>query len=323
MKKSNLKWILLAVAVIIAAALIYFLAIKGVYKKEIYENSRYQYSLNYPADWTLGAEETNNAGREIFSPDKKVYCYVYGFENALVNDNGEPQTIDEFSDWLVTASKELSTEEEPINLLTREATKLDGWPAMKMSFDEGAIVREAVYTLGKSTGLGFFCVYPTRDDQTQYGKDFEKMYKSIAIKSDLDGAGTNAISCANLLGGATTPLKGKEVFYDTAYTEVTMTGREDWDQDRLPLQVVQLEPAGYECYPMPFEFSDSSPDDVNAQPEVTKVEWTCELPYEEWGYVAFDDENEKAAQEKEGLVCKQDNCMDENSALTSIWFCSK
>jgi uncharacterized membrane protein YukC len=78
---------------------------------------------------------------------------------------------------------------------------------------------------------------------------------------------------ANDQDGSVATLQDVYVFEDTSYTEVTITSREHWDQERLPQQVIDLENEGYVCYPLPLEFDF---DDSGAVPAVTVVEWTCE-----------------------------------------------
>ncbi len=60
------------------------------------------------------------------------------------------------------------------------------------------------------------------------------------------------------------------IFTSSQYTEVTVLSRENWDETKLPEEVIKLENEGYTCYPMPLEFNAD-------YTEVTLVEWTCEM----------------------------------------------
>ena len=85
--KKFLKW---AVIIIVVPNLLYIIWLlifdidKLGFKKNIYENSRYGFSLEYPSNWTPGEQTANNIGQEFFSPDDEVFCYAYGFENTLL-----------------------------------------------------------------------------------------------------------------------------------------------------------------------------------------------------------------------------------------------
>ena len=151
-------------------------------KWQLYENSRYQFSLEYPTNWGLGEQETNNAGREFLSPGVNTTCYAYGFANALMGKEGAPQTLDEFIDWLI------SSEAEGTEIIEKSQPRLSGREAviLRSSFEGGE--KDAVYTLGKETGIGIYCVY---SDAAQREKDkeiFDHMVESMKINLNLDGS---------------------------------------------------------------------------------------------------------------------------------------
>lgn len=325
--KKSLKWALLLVVIIIVAAILYLIWITIFdtkwldLKRQTYENSRYGFSLKYPQEWILGEQETNNAGREFYSPNREVFCYAYGFANALMNDQEEPQTLDEFIVWL-TDEKSYSGMKE---VLYRENSTLAGKPAIRLLIEEETAYKQAFYTLGKETGIGFYCIYPDMDTIKKYANKFGQMIMSFEIKADLDGEAvkTGIGDCVNLLNGAIVPLKDLQIFTDTKYTGVTLISRENWDRNLLPGKVIDLESNGYTCYPMPLEFKDTaSGGDVHAQPMVTKVEWQCELEYSDWKYLSADS-NEVSTYRNNGFKCEKEECFLDNNQTGSVWLCSK
>lgn len=125
-------------------------------------------------------------------------------------------------------------------------------------------------------------------------------------------------NCEFLLSGGVTPLKDMQVFTDSNYNEVTLTARDAWDLDKLPVDVIEYENEGYTCYPMPFEFGEMSEEGgVYAEPEVKSVEWSCELEYEDNRYL------EKEVELPQGYVCEDETCLDGNGEVQSIKFCWK
>lgn len=115
-------------------------------------------------------------------------------------------------------------------------------------------------------------------------------------------------ACENLLNGAIEPCKDLQIFTDENYTEVTTTSRDYWDEELLPDRVKELEREEYNCFPLPLEFSNQ--DDQKGMEiisEVTKVEWTCELYWDDYRYlepgVAEIDELEN-----QGYTCTTQSC---------------
>lgn len=145
-----------------------------------YENARYSFSVDYPANWQLGDAPTNNDGREFISADGKISCQAFGFQNALSGTGGSPQTLDEYIEWLVSIEKG--------KVIKKEQTTMAGYSAQNLitqSSDEK--ITNAIYVLGKETGRGLSCVFENQDSQNDFRADFKKMQDSFKIKMSLDG----------------------------------------------------------------------------------------------------------------------------------------
>lgn len=306
---KNLKIIgLFAIAILIVGAMLYFM--ENSTSWQTYTNARYAFSVDYPADWSLGEAPTNNDGREFFSPDDTLSCNAYGFPNALTGASGDPQTLDEFVDWL---EENMGVDD----ILGRNRTKMAGQAATEIVMASGGTVSQAVYILGEETGYGLACYYPGVDAKDAFKTTFDHMRQSFSL-SDASSAALGTEQCENLLLGAVTPLQDLQTFSDTEYTEVTMTSREYWNRNMLPTQVPNLESRGYDCYPMPGAFGDS---DGSAQPEVTRVDWSCELEYDDWKYV--DTDADKRSAEQAGYTCVTESCTKADNTMSGVWRCTK
>lgn len=309
---------------IIIGVVIFLLVILGYYflqKEEewpSYQNARYNFSLQYPVGWQLGEPETNNAGREFTSQDGEIYCYAYGFQNALITKDGDPQTLEEFIDW----TKGLPGFE----LVSQKETNLGGYPAVELVTRADGKITQAVYVLGKETGRGLFCVFKSLEAKDQFQKSFDKIRKSFKIHSSLDGEEviTGGDGCEDLLGGLLTPLKDLQSFEDEIYTEVTITSRDAWDKEKLPKKVLELEEKGYVCSPEVLEFEETSQvPGMRIEPAVKIVGWNCELEYKEWRYLESTALEEKDTLEKQGYTCEKRNCLGEEEGENFVWFCYK
>lgn len=84
-------------------------------------------------------------------------------------------------------------------------------------------------------------------------------------------------SCSSLLDESIEPLAGYQTIEDQNYVDVTTTPRYDWDDARLPAEVLAWESEGYSCYPMPLEFNDDN--------SVETVLWECEIPFVDYSYL--------------------------------------
>ncbi|MBU0597158.1 hypothetical protein KKA94_03285 [Patescibacteria group bacterium] len=309
----------LLIVVVLGLAVFFILKSNGW---QIYKNSRYEFSVEYPANWTLGEPETNNAGRTFIEPKTGVQCFAYGFANALTNEQGEPQTLEEFVDWLTVDTR--VGEGLYTNVIERTNTTLDGQSAVYVFMEQDMDLKEAIYTLGSEEGHGLYCMYNDKEEWNTYKNVFEKMKNSFKMTTEQVSFGS--FSCSNLLAGASTPFKDFQTFRDTKYTEVTMTSRDAWDKDMLPKQVVNLEKKSYECFPMPTEFEGGEPEGgVMAEPMVTEVEWTCELEYNDWKYLEGNDTVGKQVAEKVGFACEKQNCFTDGPMINevTVWLCTK
>jgi len=309
------KFLIIIAIIIVVAVLVYFVWLRKTEVWSSYENSRYSFSLEYPATWQLGEAETNNAGREFTSPDDNIYCYAYGFQNALITDDGNPQTLEEFIDWM--------KDEPNFELISENQTDLGGYPAVEIITSADGKIKQAVYVLGKETGRGLFCVFENLEEKNNFGKDFLRIRKSFKINVSLDGEEAGGLErCENLLADLLIPLKDFQSFEDEIYTEVVITSRDAWDKEKLPQKVLELEEKGYRCSPQVLEFGETSQTPgMHIEPEVKIVKWNCELEYEKWEYVDKDDLKGEQSLEKKGYTCKKQDCLDKKSQLDYIWFC--
>lgn len=280
-----------------------------------YENSRYGFALDYPSDWRLGQAPENNDGREIISPDGQITCRAYGFANALTNDQGDPQTLDEFVDWLY---------ENPQGKMSQTPTTMAGQQAIQiLSQDEDGPYRLSTFILNHETGYGIYCLYPDLDTKDKNEYYYQIMQMSFSLEST-ESYITGQNNCANLLSGAITPFKDYQTFLDTYYTEVTLTSREYWDQDKLPQKVKNYESQAYTCYPMPFEMSDENSDsNIQAEPEVASVQWDCELPYSYYYYLSKDNTTKKTELENQNYTCQKETCINSDHQDDFVWLCTK
>ncbi len=146
---------------------------------QIYENSRYGFSVEYPADWSLGEAPANNDGRNFTSPDEAIQCQAYGWHNALINEEGEPQTLDEYIAW----TKELDPQAEVLEDL--EAT-LDGQSAVSLVTKNETGVAVAVYALGTESGRALACYFNDVEFKDNFTSNFQHMVESFQIEGSLD-----------------------------------------------------------------------------------------------------------------------------------------
>jgi len=298
---------------IIGIILICFLVLRNEKEWPIYENSRYNFSLKYPPEWKLGEKEINNAGREFNSQDGKVYCYAYGFQNAIFTQNNRPQTLDEFIEWM--------KDKPDFELIEQKETSLGGYRAIELVSRTDGKIKQAVYALGNETGRGFFCVFGDLREKKNFEKDFDRIKKSFKISVSLD---KETERCENLLTGLVVPLRDFQSFEDENYSEVVMTSRDYWDKERLPEKVVEMEEKGYFCSPEVSEFKNSPKElGMHIEPEIKKVKWSCEQEFAKWTYLDRDELKKKEDLEKEGCICEKQDCLDKEGKINFIWFCYK
>jgi len=279
----------------------------------IYENSRYGFSIDYPADWQMGEAPDNNDGRTFVSPDGDITCHAYGFQNALMGETGEPQTLDEFTDWLLSMDK--------ITKMGREELVLAEQPAYELIWQEqDETIHQGTYILNSEEGRGLHCTFESDEARKSFGPRYRMMVSSF--KNEVGGAVSMA-ECSNFLNGVIAPLTDKQDFIDTEYTEVTMTSREAWDKEKLPAKVAELEDQDYKCFPMPNEMEETKPElGINVQPAVESVLWECEKEPNRYYFLAESNIEDKAKYEAQGLNCVKQSCMTEQNLEGAVWFCS-
>lgn len=324
-KKSKLSSLLWA-SKLVFLALCFFIFVGSSYlavvcmsgkeseKWAIYENSRYGFKIKYPVGWKLEEAPFNNEGRGFTSKDGKVYCYAYGFFNAIPGEYRPYQTLEEFADWFSEIGGEM---------MRKEDTRLGGWRAKRLVRKERGQIFDCVYALGKETGRGFYCVFDSEKKRREFKPTFEKMKESFEIFESLDGveAGTNY--CANYINNLIEPVADLVSFSDTNYTEVTTTSRENWDKEKLPEKVLELEKEGYSCFPEPAEFGKGEEPGVNIEREVKKVNWRCELRYNDYQYLVSGKVDRKRELEAKGYICEIANCIDKEGKKDYVWLCGK
>jgi len=307
------KYLLILSILSIGLVLICF----SVFKKEkewpTYENSRYNFSLEYPFGWKLGEQETNNEGREFTSQDGRIYCYAYGFQNAILTQNNSPQSIDEFIEWVKDGPD--------FELIEEKETSLGGYRAIELVSRTDGKIKQAVYALGSETGRAIFCVFDNLKEKENFEEDFNRIKKSFKISVSLD---KETERCESLLAGAAAPLKDFQSFEDETYPEVAMTSRDYWDRERLPQRVIDLEENGYFCSPEVLEFKETLQElGVHTEPEIKKVRWNCEQEFTKWAYLNKNDLEEKENLEEESCICEKQDCLNKEGKLDFVWFCYK
>jgi hypothetical protein len=178
------KKVLIAAIIVILigiSLLIYYVvSTKQRDRYHAYQNARFGFSVDYPIGWKLGEAPTNNDGRQFTSEDGKTICRAYGFANALTGTNGQPQTLNEYTNWLAQNDAESGITSE---ILEREEMTLDEKEAVYIYLDKGANLEEAVYTLDDETGYGLSCVYPDQKTGDSNKTIFSHMRESFKIES--------------------------------------------------------------------------------------------------------------------------------------------
>ncbi|MBU1151622.1 hypothetical protein KJ632_02215 [Patescibacteria group bacterium] len=324
------KFLVFILVVLLGVAFYYYLQNYGGDQYATYSNSRYSFEIDYPSDWVLGEQEENNAGRSFAPVDESVYCYAYGFANALQNIQGQPQSLEEFVDWFVENMDVRLIEQSPetmdgvpdmefidwsienvdATLIERSPETMSGIPAVELLVEEEGKKRYSLYTLNDQEGIGFYCILNDPAMEEMWKAHYDYMKRTIRL---LPMEEKNLLSCDFLLQGGIEELKDQQVFEDQKYTEVTITSREAWDTERLPKQVSELEGQGYECMPIPFKFGKDEGD--GGVPSVEIVQWTCDLPYEEQMYIA---DSEAVP---EGFECTKESCADASGMESVLKFC--
>jgi len=182
MKKAikAISIIVVAIVLIIAFFIILPLLKPDIVPRDwqVYENSRYSFSVKFPANWQLGEPETNNAGRELFSSDEKIQCYAYGFQNVIITEDGNTQTLEEFIEWL--------KEGLDIRVIKEKEGMLGEYRAIELISEEGNKIKHAIYALGQDTGRGLFCIFESQEAREGFQLTFNKMIKSFKINVSLD-----------------------------------------------------------------------------------------------------------------------------------------
>lgn len=182
--KKNRTFVILigiVITIVLLAVLYYLLIIKQNKDVLTYENSRYGFKVDYPDDWRLGQEPTNSDGREISSPDDQVICRAYGFNNSLPNDSGQPQTTNQYVEWIIETEKQ-TAENTGFNLIDKSQSKLGGEEAMRLVFESDGKISDLIYSLNTEIGLGLSCEYDSSGQRQKYQNDFDLMLESFEIK---------------------------------------------------------------------------------------------------------------------------------------------
>ena len=170
---------------IIVLGLVAFFITRSSSDWQTYENTRYEFSVNYPGDWTLGEAPTNNDGRDFFSSNEETSCRAYGFQNALLNEQGNSQTLNEFIDWL-SGDLVLGDEKENFVVLERSNTTMASEEAQELITNADGLVARAVYILNEETGRGLVCYYESEKIMEEQDGNFEIMKNSFTVSVSSD-----------------------------------------------------------------------------------------------------------------------------------------
>jgi hypothetical protein len=279
-----------------------------------YENTRYEFSVEYPGSWTPSTSNDNSDGKLFVSPNEEISCYAYGFQNALVNEQGDPQTLNEFMNWLAIS---LGYDINSFEVIERNYTSMANKEAQELiTLTEGTAAR-GVYILNDQAGRGLACYYPNLETMQIEDANFTHMQNSF--KDNSGPQDPNMETCSDLLGTVSAPLKDLQIFTDTGYDEVATTAREYWDTSKLPAQVSNLESQDYICYPMPSDFDY---DESGTEVIVIGVEWECELEYENWAYLSSNT-TELSTYENQGFNCQKESCFSDTGQTDFVQFCTK
>lgn len=285
---------------------------------QTYQNARYSFSVDYPPGWSLGEAPTNNDGREFTSSEQEINCRAYGFYNALIDDEGNPQDLTEFVAWI---------KNDDMKIIEENNTTLGDNSAYKIVYQEtgSTNVTAAIYTIGLESGRALTCTFPSFIILSDFQESFDKMHQSYKIAVSLDGEEiADDTQCQNLLGGVITPLEDMQTLEDENYPEVANLDEESWDNEQLPTEVKDWREQGYDCNPSAVEFGeDVGTPGMHVQPEVTKVQWLCELEYEDWHYLKANAEEELNNWQEQGYGCESHGCYEEDGEHTFVWFCFK
>jgi hypothetical protein len=146
---------------------------------QTYENSRYAFSVEYPAGWILAEAPVNNDGRTFTATGGSPTCSAYGFYNALVDEDGNGQSLEDYVADLYIEGEEVISETE---------TALAGESAYQLvSQDEnGTGVTVSVYILGAASGRALTCTFPDEQGWEDFQADFTHMRESFQVAGSLD-----------------------------------------------------------------------------------------------------------------------------------------
>lgn len=192
---------ILSLVVLVGAGAVWVFSLLHREEWPVYQNSRYSFSLEYPSGWVLGEPPGNNDGRTFFPADQSVECHAYGFHNSLVNDQGEPQTLAEFVEWIAEGGGVI--EEEPAEMAGSSAARV-------ILRREDGKIQEAVYILNEEEGRGVACVFEDERARKGFEKNFTRMVRSFTTSSSIVFSGEE---CTILLSGAIEPLADLPRFF--------------------------------------------------------------------------------------------------------------
>jgi hypothetical protein len=239
--KKSAKLIVVVILVLFAFGVFFNLYILFAWPK--YENEKYGFVWYYPKGWTLTKEDVNRAAATL-SPSSTT-CSAYGFKNELINDKDQPQTLDEFMEWLFQSDE--------TKIIKKTNTKLGGEDAKEAIWEDANGAHWGIYILNNEIGRAIICSFDKLLALKSNNLNFTLMKLRFKLTEPKTGAGK---------------IQYRNRFLDSSYNEVATTPREDWDKTKLPTDVLDYQNKGYTCYPSPFKF--------DSEGSVTQIEWVCE-----------------------------------------------
>ena len=267
-----------------------------------YENEQFGFMWHYPKGWELSEE---SSGATVKLAEVGTVCRAYGFENSLIGKSGNPQTLNEFVEWLLN--------DGDVEIYSQKQTSFAGFDAQEIVWESKKGVYHAIYIISDSNGIGLQCSYRDTSSQKANLQFFNLMKKRFEI--DKDYSKSSQELCGDLLGGTIVPVRDRVTFIDGDYTEVTTIPRKNWNRDKLLQEVVQKENLGYVCQPIPLTFDKDL--------SITSVEWTCESNYKNYEYFEKSNQVKLNSLKSNGHDCEEKVCVRSGGENSSLWFCYK
>lgn len=205
--------IILVIGIIAAAFYLIMKRSKSTDQYATYRNSRYEFSVEYPASWKLGEAPTNNDGREFISPDAQTTCRAFGFANALPGESGNPQSLDEYINWIIDNNKESAS-------IDKKQALMDTRKAMQITLTNANNIEDAVYSIDDEIGYGLTCVYANSAGKEAGKNVFNHMIDSFKIDKQNSASSSPPVVSAS---PASSPMQTSCSQFNAAESEEVVT----------------------------------------------------------------------------------------------------